>query len=339
MNGLGLLQFGNIYLLALAPLPWLLARLMPAYRDRRSVVRVPFFGRLARLSGESTTPGVARAPRSQRVLHGLLWLLLVLAMARPQWLEEPLVKTLPMRDLLVAVDLSGSMDTVDFTASDGRRVDRLTAVKEVLANFFAERDGDRVALLVFGSAAYVQVPFTEDKEVLQTLLDETAVRMAGPRTMLGDAIGLAITLFDRSELDERLMIVLTDGNDTGSQIPPAQAAEIARDKDIVIHTIGVGDPEAAGEEALDEAGLSAVATVTGGNYYRATDRRQLETVYDELDKLAPRTVDTISYRPVAELFHWPLAAAFLLLFLYHVVAAINAASRLRPSRPEAEQAP
>ncbi len=148
------------------------------------------------------------------------------------------------------------METEDFTDADGRQVDRLTAVKGVLRDFLARREDDRIALIVFGSAAFVQLPFTADKVAVQQMLDETRVRMAGPKTMLGDAIGLAITLFERSEVPERMMIVLTDGNDTGSQVPPVRAAEIARDRDVVIHTIGVGDPTRAGEdEALDEAVL------------------------------------------------------------------------------------
>ena len=151
--------------------------------------------------------------------------------------------------------------------------------------------------------------------------------------MLGDAIGLAITLFDRSEVEERLMIVLTDGNDTGSQIPPARAAEIAKDKEIVIHTIGVGDPTAVGEEAFDEVALRAISESTGGQYYYASDREQLENVYAELDKLTPRKVDTVSYRPVTDLFQWPLGAALLLSFLYHGALAIGSAlARAREAR-------
>jgi Ca-activated chloride channel family protein len=317
-------QLASIYWLLLLPAPFLIARLFPVYRDRRVTVRVPFLDRVARLTGQSTDlSGSTAAPRGQRFVHFLVWALLVLALARPQQLEEPLVKTLPLRDMLVAVDLSGSMDTRDFTREDGSSIDRLEAVKLVLGDFLERRDGDRIALVVFGSAAFVQVPFTEDKDVLRQMLDDTVARMAGPRTMLGDAIGLAITLFDRSDVDERLMIVLTDGNDTGSQIPPARAAEIARDKEIVIHTIGVGDPTAVGEEVLDEVALRAVSEITGGSYYYASDREQLELVYTELDKLTPRKVDTISYRPVTDLFHLPLGLALLLTFLYHGVLAVS----------------
>ncbi|MGR9090698.1 MAG: VWA domain-containing protein [Gammaproteobacteria bacterium] len=326
-----MLQFAHPWLFALVPLPWLVAISAPPFREKLVTVRVSFLDRIARISGQPSThtEAVPARPRSQLIANTLLWLLLVAALARPQWIEEPLVFNQPMRDLLVAVDLSGSMDTIDFTNAAGDAVDRLSAVKEVMRDFLARRSDDRIGLIVFGSAAFVQVPFTDDTTVVQQLLDETAVRMAGPRTMFGDAIGLAITLFERSELEDRVLIALTDGNDTGSQVPPARAAEIARDQGIVIHTIGVGDPQAAGEEALDEVALQAVATVTGGRYFHAADRATLAEVYDEIDRLTPRKVDTLSYRPQRDLFHWPLGAALLLSLLYHGIAAAFASHRSR----------
>jgi Ca-activated chloride channel family protein len=318
-------QFDGMLWFLLLPLPLLVAWYWPAYRERRVTVRVPFLDRLACLTGQSldASPRASSVSRGQLVLNWLVWILIVVALARPQWLEEPLTRTLPARDLLVAVDLSGSMDTEDFTDTEGRQVDRLSAVKQVLRDFLARREDDRIGLIVFGSAAFVQLPFTADKEAVQQMLDETTVRMAGPKTMLGDAIGLAITLFERSEVPERLMIVLTDGNDTGSQVPPVRAAEIARDRDVLIHTIGVGDPTTVGEEALDETALKAVASATGGSYFHAANREELEQIYARLDELAPRKVETISHRPRRDLFHWPLAAAVLLTLLYHGLAAIG----------------
>ena len=320
-----MLEFAHLAWVLALPLPWLVTRLWPVYRERLVTVRVPFVDRVARLTGRDpdALPRDTTTPRGQRILSWLVWILVVTALARPQWLEEPVTRTLPARDLLVAVDLSGSMDTEDFTAASGARVDRLTAVKEVLGEFLARREDDRIALVVFGSAAFVQVPFTADKAVIRQMLDETAVRMAGPRTVVGDAIGLAITLFERSEVPERLMILLTDGNDTGSQVPPERAAEIARDRGVVIHAIGVGDPASAGEEALDEVVLGAVASVTGGRYFHAADRAELEQIYATLDALAPRKVETLSHRPRRDLFHWPLGAALLLTLLYHGIAAFG----------------
>ena len=320
-----MLTFDQPYWLLVLPLPLLMTWLWPAYRERLVTVRLPFLDRLARLSGQSTerSPDTVKTPRAQRLLGWLTWVLVIAALARPQWLEEPITRTEPARDLLVAVDLSGSMETQDFTDADGRQVDRLTAVKEVLRDFLARREDDRIALIVFGSAAFVQLPFTADKVAVQQMLGETRVRMAGPRTMLGDAIGLAITLFERSEVPERMMIVLTDGNDTGSQVPPVRAAEVARDRDLVIHTIGVGDPTSAGEEeALDEKVLRNVALTTSGSYFHANDRDELEQIYAKLDELAPRKVETISHQPRRDLFYWPLGAALLLTLVFHGLAAI-----------------
>jgi Ca-activated chloride channel family protein len=228
-----------------------------------------------------------------------------------------------MRDLLVAVDLSGSMETQDFTDAGGKTVDRLTAVKQVLDAFLARRDGDRIGLILFGSAAFVQAPFTGDLEVVRELLDETQIRMLGPRTMLGDAMGLAINLFERSEVDERVLIVLTDGNDTGSLVPPERAAEIARDNGVVVHTVAIGDPTAVGEQALDEKTLENIAATTGGGYFHASDTEELEAIYDHLDEINPRQVETLSYRPLRDLYYWPLAGAMLLTLLYIMILEIR----------------
>ena len=313
-----MLTFAHPWLFALAPLPLLVRAVFPAHHEQRTAVRVPFLQRLSQLTGRepgSDSP-TAKRPLSQWLALALAWGLLVTAIARPQWLEEPLVRELPMRDLLVAIDLSGSMETTDFNDSQGNTVDRLTAVKQVLDAFLARRDGDRVGLVLFGSAAFVQVPFTADLEVVRELLYEAQVRMLGPRTMLGDAMGLSINLFERSEVDERVLIVLTDGTDTGSLVPPERAAEIARDNDVVIYTIAIGDPEAIGEQALDEVTLRNIASITGGGYFHAADREELEVAYRYLDEINPREVETQSYRPLTDIYHWPLAANVLLSLMY-----------------------
>jgi len=312
------LQFAYPWVFLLLPLPLLVYWLAPAHYEPRVAVYVPFMQVLARVAGGSggEKAVVTRRRRLQLLQIVVGWLCMVAALARPLWLDEPLVRELPMRDLLVALDLSGSMETRDFSASDGAPAERLTAAREVLDGFLARREGDRVGLIFFGSAAFVQAPFTDDLDVVRELLDEAQVRMLGPRTVLGDAIGMAIPLFERSEVDERVLIALTDGNDTGSLVPPVRAAEIARDQGVRIYTIAMGDPQAAGEQQLDEATLQAVATTTGGAYYHADDREELEQVYAELDRLTPRKVATRSYRPERELYYWPLGLGLLLSMLY-----------------------
>jgi Ca-activated chloride channel family protein len=324
-----MLTIAHPWLFLLLPLPWLVRRLLPTHHERKAAVRVPFLQRLSRLAGLQPGSGVAvtRRPLSQWLMLSLTWSLIVVAITRPQWLEEPVIKELPMRDLLVAVDLSGSMEAQDFTDKEGNTVDRLTAVKEVLDTFFARRDGDRVGLILFGSAAFVQVPFTDDLEVVRELLKEAQIRMLGPRTMLGDAMGLAINLFERSEVDERVLIVLTDGNDTGSLVPPERAAEIARDNGVVVYTVAIGDPAAVGEQALDEKTLENIAAITGGGYFHANDRKELEDIYTRLDEVNPRQVETQSYRPLTDLFEWPLAVSMLLTLFY--IIFLEARLRLR----------
>ena len=331
-----MLTFAHPWLFLLLPLPWLVRMLLPAHHERKAAVRVPFLQRLSRLAGLQPGSGVAvaRRPLSQWLVLSLAWLFIVAALTRPQWLEEPIIKELPMRDLLVAVDLSGSMEAQDFTDADGNNVDRLTAVKQVLDAFFARRDGDRVGLILFGSAAFVQVPFTDDLDVVRELLDEAQIRMLGPRTMLGDAMGLAINLFERSEVDERVLIVLTDGNDTGSLVPPERAAEIARDNGVVTYTIAIGDPASVGEQALDEKTLENIASITGGSYFHANDREELEAIYTQLDEVNPRQVETQSYRPLTDLYDRPLAAGMLLTLFYIMYLEI----RLRLSRRPDEHA-
>ena len=302
-------------------LPLLVRLLVPPFRVTRPALRVPWFNRLARFAGRQPAEGVAvvHATRSQTLCHAIVWILLVIALARPQVIEPAIHKTMPTRDLLLLVDLSASMETEDFTNPENRRVDRLRAVQAVLADFLARREGDRVGLIVFGSAAFVQVPFTQDLEVCKRLMAELSVGMAGPKTALGDAIGLAITLFERSKVKQRVIIALTDGNDTGSQVPPAKAARIAADQGIVLHTVAVGDPTAVGEEKLDEATLKEMAVATGGRYFFAGDRQQLEDIYDTLDRLETRKVETISHRPRVDLFHWPLAGALVISLVYHLM--------------------
>ncbi len=308
------------WLLLLVLLPPLLRRLLPSYREPRQALGVPWFQRMADLLGQKPSKGavVTQARLFELLFLWLLWAILVLAIARPQYLEPPVSRVVPTRDLMLLVDLSGSMETKDFTNANGETVDRLSAVKEVLDEFLTRREGDRVGLIVFGNAAFTQVPFTQDLEASRILLEETTVRMAGPRTAFGDAIGLGITLFEQSEVEERVIIALTDGNDTGSRVPPPEAAKIANDKGITIHVIGVGDPAAVGEEKLDEDVLQGVASTTGGRYFHAADRDQLQEIYTELDRIDTREVETATYRPRIDLFHWPLAAFLALGLLSHI---------------------
>lgn len=325
------------WLLALLPLPLLVWWLMPARRETRQGLVVPFLARLAEESGQPPLKGavILRGGWLRWIAVCFCWTCAVLALARPQIIEPPVTKEIPVRDMVLAVDLSSSMATQDFKNASGQTVDRLTAVKQVLDAFLTKRQGDRVALIFFGTAPFVQAPFTEDLKVCRQLLDEAQVSMAGPQTAFGDAVGLAINLFDRSEVKERVLIALTDGNDTASQVPPLKAAEIAKDKGITIDTVSVGDPRAVGEDALDENTLKQVASTTGGLYAHAADTRQLDEIYSHLDQLETRKAQTISHRPRRDVYWWPLVAALVVSMFLHIVQLLmpNTGRKVKTESP------
>ena len=310
-----MLSLAAPWVLAILPLPWLIWRFAPPNREHVSALRIPFFRQVteaAQVEGKVGAAVLARS-RLQMVVASAIWVLVVLALARPERLGEPIVIETAARDIVIALDISGSMDERDFTATDGNRLQRLEAVKQVLSEFIAARDGDRMALIIFGTRAFVQAPFTEDLKSLQGFLDQTVVGMAGPNTALGDAIGLSVRTFEASEVEQRVLILLSDGADTSSRMSPVNAASIAADKGVTIHTVGVGDPEASGEDKVDLAALQAIADQTGGAYFFASDQAALEQVYAEIDRLNPRITETSSFRPTEGLSHIPLAMALAIL--------------------------
>jgi Ca-activated chloride channel family protein len=325
-----MIELAHPWALVLLALP-LLMRLLPPYKESRDSIRVPFFDKLVELSERRPETGatVLRRDRAQQFLVNFMWLCLVLAAAKPEWIAPPIQQQKSGRDLMIAVDLSGSMETTDFTLPDGSSVDRLEAVKYVLERLGDQRASDRLGLIVFGNAPYLQSPFTDDHQVWGQLLAETEIGMAGQSTAFGDAIGLAIKLFQESDSDNRVMIILTDGNDTGSMVPPVDAARVAASQDIRIYTIAIGDPASVGEEALDIDTLQRVSEITGGRYFQALDREQLAQAYLAIGELEPELYETISFRPRQSL-HWvPVSVALSLYLVYHSVGAWRTWRRLR----------
>jgi Ca-activated chloride channel homolog len=308
------ISLGLPWALLLLPLPFLVWRLVPAHREPVPALRFPFFRRIVRTAVAEPGPGAVVLTRSRLQMGAAIaaWCLMVLALAQPERVGAPVEVTRSARDVVLAIDISGSMDARDFAAPDGERKQRLAAVRDVVRTFVEGREGDRMALIVFGSKAYVQAPLTEDLDTIIDLLERTEVGMAGPHTALGDAIGLAIRTFEASDIEQRLLILLSDGTDTASRMSPVNAAEIARDKGVEIFTIGVGDPEATGEERVDLATLQDIAARTEGEYFFAADEAALKQVYERIDELAPREVETLSYRPRQSLAHIPLALAALI---------------------------
>jgi Ca-activated chloride channel family protein len=315
------LEFAWPWLFAVLPLPLLVAWLAPRAPEMPGpAVRVPFYAALSRLAA-----GRGSVPSRWRLLLALLaWVLLVGAAARPQFVGHPVRLPVTGRDLLLAVDLSQSMATEDMQL--GQQVmDRLTAVKVVAGDFIDHRKGDRLGLILFGDRAYVQTPLTFDRQTVHTLLDEAVIGLAGKSTAIGDAIGLAVKRLRERPAENRVLILLTDGANTAGSVDPLKAAELAAREGVRIYTIGVGADEMlvssffgtqrVPSTELDEGTLTAIAKKTGGEYFRARDIKGLQKIYALLDKLEPVSHDKQTFRPVHELYPWPLAGALLVTAL------------------------
>lgn len=327
-------QFDALWIFLLVPLPLLGWQYLPPYIENRPALRMPFFKKLCeRLNINPHAVGLAQS-RWQLFIHILGWLLLVAALAKPVWIEPPLHETKPMRDILLAIDISQSMETRDYRNSASRLVDRLTAVKEVVASFIEKRANDQLGLIVFGDGAFVQAPLTQDHRSLQLLLGETEIGMAGPSTAIGDAIGLSIKLFENSPQKEKILILLTDGNDNQSKIPPNDAAALAAGKGIRIYTIGIGDPNAQDDQYVDLQVLQNIADLTEGESFMAGNSQALNKVYATLDAITPNQVEHLSFQPKHDLFYWPLGMALLLLILVYTSAAIKVAFNKATRRPD-----
>ena len=252
----------------------------------------------------------------------LLWLAIIIAGSQPKWVGDAITLPSSGRDLLLAVDISGSMGTEDMSLS-GQMVTRLAAVKAVVGEFVERRRGDRLGLILFGSQAYLQAPLTFDRNTINTLLTETPLGIAGGKTAIGDAIGLSVKrLLDRPAAN-RVLILLTDGVNNVGEVSPIQAAKLAAQEGITIYTIGFGadQMEVSGllfnrtvnpSAELDTETLTEIADLTGGLYQRARSTQELASIYLALDELEPIEVDQETYRPEKSLFFWPLGSALVL---------------------------
>ena len=308
------------WVLAALPLPFIYRRLLrSATTLARSALRVPA---VEDFSIMTQSAGTGATSRLAYWLAFVAWLLFLLAAARPQWLGEPIEVPISGRDLMLAVDLSRSMQEVDFVL-DGQRVDRLTATKKVVGDFIERRVGDRLGLVLFGTQAYLHVPLTFDRSTVAQLLEETVIGLAGPSTAIGDAIGLAVKRLRDNDSEDKVLILVTDGANTAGVIEPQRAAELAAAAGLTIHTVGIGADEIMVRRLfgsfrynpsrdLDEKTLRAVAESTQGRYFRARDVTELESIYAEIEKLEPVEHGGEHFRPTTPLFPWPLALALLL---------------------------
>ncbi|CAH0525828.1 hypothetical protein CTH30272_00743 [Allocatenococcus thiocycli] len=321
----GLSQWLNIefvwwWALILLPLPLLVYKLLPRESQQAEI-------KLAYLP--DNTHSNKPKQKLQKTLSIAIWTLLIIACARPVWFGDPIEFQPKYRDLMLVVDLSGSMQKEDMNL-DGEFTDRLTAVKKVLSDFVAKRKGDRLGVVLFGDHAYLQTSLTADRQAVIQQINQTVIGLVGQSTAMGDGIGLGTKTFVDSNAPQRVMVLLSDGGNTAGVLDPIEAAEIAKKYNATIYTVGVGAGEMMVKEFfmtrkvdtaadLDEKTLTQIAEVTGGQYFRARDAEQLESIYETINQLEPVSSDTQTWRPQSEWFRYPLSAALglsvLLFFL------------------------
>jgi Ca-activated chloride channel family protein len=319
-----MIHFEWPWLFFILPLPLLLRLMLPrADEAREAALRVPALEQFA--MERSSNPARLKLGRRRAWIGALAWLLLVTAAARPVWIGNPIDLPVSGRDLMLAVDLSGSMQTPDFVIN-GHQVSRLDAIKAIAGDFIDRRVGDRIGLILFGTQAYLQTPLTFDRQTVHDLLDESAIGLAGEQTAIGDAIGLAVKRLREVPAGNKVLILLTDGVSNTGELTPLKAAQLAAKEGVTIYTIGIGAsemqvPSMSGMQSvnpssdLDEDTLRAIAKETGGRYFRARDTEQLNQIYSILDKLQPLDQEKQTFRPHNTLFYWPLAVSLLLSML------------------------
>ncbi len=325
------------WMLLALPLPLLVRWLFPAVSANTDAgLKVPSFVGFAVLTDRSE---VEQLLNWRFWLAIIAWLLLVLASARPERIGDEVEVPVSGRNLMLAVDLSGSMDAKDFELA-GRRVDRLTATKAVASDFIGRREGDRIGLILFGERAYLQVPLTLDRETVKILLLEAFIGLAGEKTAIGDAITLAVKrIYDQEASgDEQVLVLLTDGANTAGEVDPIKASELAAQIGLRIYTIGIGAEQMVVSSItggmrrvnpsadLDEETLTQIAENTGGRYFRAKDTAGLQDIYKLLDDIEPVAEPEAGFRPVKALYYWPLGGAFslvLLLAIFNLFANVK----------------
>lgn len=316
-----MLELAHWWVLLALPLPLISVYLLPpAVQSEKVGLKTPFFGIAKQVQ---KAPGALRQHSILKILALLAWGLLVFAGAKPQWVGDPIPIKNEGRDLLLAVDISGSMEMEDMQYR-GRNLPRITVVKEVVGEFVEKRTTDRLGLILFGDNAYLQAPLTFDRQTVKQLLQEAQLGFAGRKTAIGDAIALGIKRLKSRPDAARVLILLTDGENTAGEIEPRQAAELAKIAGVKIHTIGVASDQmidqgfgffSRSQKAsadLDEGALQFIADTTGGRYFRARDMADLSQIYETLNEIEAIEQDEKVYRPIVSLMHWPLALALLI---------------------------
>lgn len=343
-----MLEFTWPWVFLLLPLPFLVYRLLPSAPRQDAALYVPFFSTLTRL--QSDNEAISNSRLLNLICCSLIWLLVLIAASRPQWLGEPVQLPSTGRDLMMAVDISGSMEAQDMVVGN-RQASRIDVVKAVVGDFVERREGDRLGLILFAAHAYIQAPLTFDRETVGQLLDEAEIGIIEESaTAIGDAIGLAVIHLRTRPENSRVLVLLTDGVNNAGAIAPEQAGQLARQENIKVYTIGIGADQVVQRTffgarsvnpsaELDEQVLSQIAESTGGRYFRARDVDDLVDIYEELDRLETIEQDDQTYRPTRVLFYWPLGAALMISFLLALASipwlSLTGRARLEDEEDEA----
>ncbi len=352
------MHFAWAWMFYALPLPLVVMLLPRTHNQARLALRVPFYREVATVA---TGPSRSTVDRVRLALVLLMWLLLVSAGARPQWLGDPVALPVVGRDLMLAVDISGSMEMPDLSLH-GKAVMRLDVVKEVAGDFIERRIGDRLGLILFGKRAYLQTPLTFDRKTVVHMLREAEIGLAGKETAIGDAIGLTVKKLRTQPDADKILILLTDGANTAGEVSPDQAAQLAREEGLKIYTVGIGadvldvsrlaatqginrlfGPRTINPSAdLDEKALQNIATMTGGRYFRARNTEGLRQIYQEIDRIEAVEKDQQVFRPIRELFFWPLGLVFICstsLALWQIRRGRRMSSSTRRARADQVSAP
>lgn len=314
------------YIFCLLPLYWIIYKFIP-YKKKynEAMLSVPFLARVQTLNQQSTATILPKKLKQFYALCG--WFLLLVACANPQWIGAPIPLYQIGHNIMLAVDLSPSMSIPDLQRND-KQFNRLQSVKAVAANFIDRRQGDKLGLILFGSKAYLQTPLTFDRQTVRNMLDDATIGLAGNQTAIGDALGLAIKKFSVENKKSRLLILLTDGGNNAGVLDPMEAAELAKQNNIKIYTVGIGASELEINNGfgtqrinpsidLDETLLKNIANKTQGQYFRAQDQISLANILNSIDKLEPVSSENKTVHPMTALFYWPLSASlffFALIF-------------------------
>ena len=336
-----MIHFEWPWLLAALPLPLLIYWLPAKKQNQTAALKIPHL-----LTGVGSKDSLNQSSKFPLFLLAIIWILVVLATSRPQWLGEAIEIPTEGREMMIAVDLSGSMQVEDMELN-GSTVNRLDMLKVLLGDFIERRQGDRLGLILFGDDAYMQTPMTFDRKTVRQMLDEAVLGLVGKKTAIGDAIALAAKRFDEKNESNRVLLLLTDGQNTAGKIKPEQALELAIDKDITIYSIGIGADvmiqrslfgtrRVNPSSELDEKTLTEMANKTGGKYFRARDSRSMSEIYQLLDNLEPVEQEQQQMRPLTALFYWPLGIAWCIAMIYLLMKSLvrTQAPSVKAAQPE-----